>query len=91
LQLRVHQFETLDSKNVECIYERELIISGDEAQLTDFQITTDDQHSYAVLGKLVEGNCLIHQLEIRSSTTAFSNKVLLQKSFQKKAVSLEKI
>ena len=82
IQIRVHRFETLNSQNVESIYENILTLSGESFETVDFSIPTEDGYSYAILGKLVEGDCKVTDLTILSSAHPLAPKAVYFKKIQ---------
>ncbi len=71
IELRVHRIETLNSQNVDCIYNQVLILSGENPKTVKFSIETAGQFSYALLGKCIEGSCMLSHLEILSRISPF--------------------
>jgi SAM-dependent methyltransferase len=66
LQLRIHRYATLSSSKVECI--KEVIIQVNENSRISETITipVQEDHCYAVLGKLIGGKCRFSGVEIIS-------------------------
>lgn len=66
VQLRIHRYTTLASRNIHCVAEENLKITAGGPLWKEISITTDENSCYAVLGKMVEGACRFNEIEIRS-------------------------
>jgi ubiquinone/menaquinone biosynthesis C-methylase UbiE len=66
IQLRIHSYSTLNSKNVECVFEEDLdlkVIRSIEEFIT---LDISDDYCYAIVGKMKSGNCTIKNLSLES-------------------------
>lgn len=64
IQLRVHRYATHDSQNVECVYEKEFKIDTSCNIEDNFLLNIDEDFNYAVLGKIIAGNCKMERIFI---------------------------
>ena len=66
IQLRIHSYSTLSSKNVECVFEKDLdlkVIRDIEEFIT---LNISDDYCFAIVGKMKSGNCTIKNLLLES-------------------------
>ena len=66
IQLRIHSYSTLSSKDVECVFEKDLdinIIRNIEEFIT---LDISEEYCFAILGKMKSGNCTIKNLQLES-------------------------
>jgi len=66
IQLRIHSYSTLSSKNVECVFEKDLdlkVIRDIEEFIT---LNISDDYCFAIVGKMKSGNCTIKNLSLES-------------------------
>jgi len=64
IQLRVHRYATHDSQNVECVYEKDLPIDSITEIEEEFMLAIDEDYCYAVIGKIITGNCKVKKITI---------------------------
>jgi ubiquinone/menaquinone biosynthesis C-methylase UbiE len=64
IQLRIHSYATLSSKNVECVFEKDLdlkVIRNIEEFIT---LDIRDDYCFAIVGKMKSGKCIIKNLSL---------------------------
>ena len=64
IQLRVHRYETLNSANIECVYEKDFPIDGITEIEEEFVLAINEDYCYAVIGKIKTGNCKVKKITI---------------------------
>jgi len=66
IQLRIHSYPTLNSNNVECVFEKDLDLNT--MQNIEELITLDisEEYCFAIVGKMKSGNCTIKNLSLKS-------------------------
>jgi ubiquinone/menaquinone biosynthesis C-methylase UbiE len=66
IQLRIHSYATLSSKNVECVFEKDLDLKviRDIEEFITLNISVDN--CFAIVGKMKSGNCTIKNLSLKS-------------------------
>ncbi len=64
LQLRIHRIATLSSRTVECVKEVELSVREDCRISETTSIHVEDDYCYAVVGKVVSGECRFGSIQI---------------------------
>ncbi len=64
IQLRVHRYATHESQIVECVYEKEFTIDSSRSFEDDFLLKINEDFNYAVIGKILTGNCRIEKISI---------------------------
>lgn len=67
IELRVHRYRTLSSRNVECVYEERLHHAGSERLVHTFSLETDEDSCYALLARRVGHTCAFDKITIKSS------------------------
>lgn len=66
IQLRIHSYATLSSKNVECVFEKDLDLK-DIRDIEEFiTLNISDDYCFAIVGKMNSGNCTIKNLSLES-------------------------
>lgn len=82
IQLRVHRYATHDSQNVECVYEKNILLGELYDIDENFQLNIDEDYNYAVLGKIISGNCKMEKISINckpsNQLSDKANKQILQ-------------
>jgi SAM-dependent methyltransferase len=56
LELLVHRASTLQPDDVACVQTRTVALAGPGSKVEDLTVDTDDEHRYAVLGRLTRGS-----------------------------------
>jgi SAM-dependent methyltransferase len=67
LQLRIHRYPVLDSQSVDSVYEEDFLIDGNNAIEKVITLTTDDDYSYAILGKSLSENLKVKSISLKST------------------------
>jgi SAM-dependent methyltransferase len=67
INLRIHKYMTLKSTMITCEQEFTTIMNEAGFIEKEFELMVDDNFSYAVLGKLEEGNCTFDRINIQVS------------------------
>lgn len=70
VEIRVHRFKTLASRQVECVFTTTLPVPHVGWMVRRIEIETHEEYSYAILAKVRNGTCLFDRIEIKSSLTA---------------------
>ena len=70
VQLRVHRYPTLNVRDVTCIAEETVEITGNGCASRLLQVPVDAEHCYAILGKMVTGAGRFRSIEIRGGGEA---------------------
>jgi hypothetical protein len=66
IELRIHRFKTLASRDVECVVSSVVRIEEARPHPWRFEVDIDEEYSYAILGKARRGNCLCKSIDIKS-------------------------
>ena len=66
IQLRIHSYATLSSKNVECVFEKDLNINVIRNIKEFITLKISDDYYFAIVGKMKSGNCTIKNLWLES-------------------------
>ncbi|MFN0157371.1 MAG: class I SAM-dependent methyltransferase [Bacteroidota bacterium] len=66
IEVRVHTFKTLASRQVDCIATASLNIVGSNRLVYRLEVVTDEECNYAILAKARRGSCLFKHIEIKS-------------------------
>jgi len=66
IQLRIHRFPTLNSKAVECVFEKDLDININRNIEEFITLDISEEYCFAILGKMKAGNCTINNLSLES-------------------------
>jgi ubiquinone/menaquinone biosynthesis C-methylase UbiE len=66
VQIKIHGYPTLNSKDIECIFEKDYKISEGGIFKEHITIKTNIDYCYAVLGKMISGNCIIKNISLES-------------------------
>ncbi len=73
LQLRIHRYSTLNSENVECVFEKEINVNEIEEINEETAIEVSEDYNYALLAKMVSGKCKICDISLTSGITQNKN------------------
>jgi ubiquinone/menaquinone biosynthesis C-methylase UbiE len=66
IQLRIHCYSTINSKNVECVFEKDLSLNTIRIIEELITLNTSEDYCFAILGKMKSGNCTIKNLSLES-------------------------
>ncbi len=66
IELRVHRFKTLDSRQVDCIASSTVKIDSPSRRVCRIEVDTDEEYNYAILAKVRRGACVFKRIEIKS-------------------------
>ena len=69
LQIRVHSYSTHESSNVNCLYEKEIIVDKNMNVNELIELDTNENSNYAFLCKLISGNISCSSISIESQST----------------------
>ena len=67
INIRIHRYSVLNSKNVECIFEKDIDLTGTNTIEELINIYADEDFVYAILAKMKSGNCKFKDITIRST------------------------
>ncbi len=67
IQFRIHRYSVLDSQNVECIFEEDVCLCENKEIEKIITLTTDDDYSYAILGKSLSGKFKVKNISLKSA------------------------
>lgn len=70
IQLRIHRYATRQSANIDCPAELEVPVTQTGEVICDLYLDIDEDHSYAVLGKMQNGRCRFGSVRISAQTAA---------------------
>jgi len=63
IQIRIHAYATLNSENVECVYEKD--VTAKDTSINELiSLEADDDYCYAILAKAVTGNLIFRSIKI---------------------------
>lgn len=66
IEIRIHSYPTYDSKNLMCVYEKDIEVSGNMNVVETVEIRTDENCNYAILCNLKSGNISCGSISIES-------------------------
>ena len=66
LELRIHRFRTLASRDVDCVSSSSQPVRRHGWLVRTFEVDTDDDYCYAILAKVRQGACMFDRIEIKS-------------------------
>ena len=66
IQIRIHAYAILNSETVECVYENDISVTGNNPVSELISLQTDDDYCYAILAKVVTGNFNFKTIKIES-------------------------
>jgi len=69
LQIRVHSYSTYGSLNVECVYEKDIVVDKNMNVNEQIELETNENSNYAFLCKLISGNISCSSISIESHST----------------------
>jgi SAM-dependent methyltransferase len=69
LELLVHRASTLQPDDVACVQTRTVPLAGAGSKVEDLTVDTDDQHRYAVLGRLTRGSVRFDRVAVETRPT----------------------
>lgn len=70
IQLRIHRYATLQSALIDCPVELDVPVTQAGEMICDLYLDIDEDHSYAVLGKMLDGRCRFADVRITAQTAA---------------------
>lgn len=73
IQLRIHSYLTYSSKDVVCIYEKDITVNCNILITEIIELETDDDTNYGFLCKLISGNVICSSISIESYAITKSN------------------
>jgi len=66
IEIRIHSYPTYDSKNLNCVYEKEIEVSANISVNESIEFKTDENCNYAILCNLKSGNISCGSITIES-------------------------
>jgi len=70
IELMVHQASTLQPNDVSCVATQAVVLAAREEAARELAVEIDDDHRYAVLGRVTKGSCRFDRIRVEAVPTA---------------------
>jgi len=70
IELMVHRASTLQPNDVSCVATQAVVLAAREEAARELAVEIDDDHRYAVLGRVTKGSCRFDRIRVEAVPTA---------------------